>query len=269
MGFKERLAEHNVKIAVLDIETRPAQAYVWGGFKQNVYLDQIIEPPRMLCFAVRWVGSGEVEFYSEWEHGQQDMLSAILHILDEADIVVGYNSDNFDIKHINAQLALNGFPPPRPYKSIDLMKESRANFRWFSGKLDFLAQQLVGDKKTTHEGFPLWVKCMSEAASDPEVIEARAKMEEYNRQDVLVTEKVYIKMLPWLKRAPHMGMFMEADKDRCPHCGSEALRSDADGATVKSQVTTYHLRLCSDCHGWSRTTERGREHDKLFTRKVV
>ena len=150
MGFKERLKEHNVKIAVLDIETRPAQAYVWGGFKQNVYLDQIIEPPRMLCFAVRWVGTNEVEFYSEWEHGQQDMLAAVLGVLDEADIVVGYNSDNFDIKHINAQLAISGFPPPRPYKSIDLMKESRANFRLFSGKLDFLAQNLVGSRKTEH-----------------------------------------------------------------------------------------------------------------------
>lgn len=268
MAFQDRVRDAGVKIAVLDIETKPAQAYVWGGFKQNVYLDQIIEPPGMLCFAVRWVGTGEVEFYSEWADGQEAMIQAVHSVLDEADIVVGYNSDNFDIKHINAQLALQGMTPPRPYKKIDLMHESRANFRWFSGKLDFLGQQLVGDKKTEHEGFTLWVKCMSQNNDDPAVREARAKMEEYNRQDVLLTEKVYIKMLPWLKKAPHMGLFMETDQNRCPHCGSTSLVED-DASSVKAQTTTYLLQYCADCSAWSRTTMRARENDKLLSRKVV
>lgn len=267
MSLAERLKATQTKFAVLDIETKPTKAYVWGGFKQNVYLDQIIEPSEILCFAVRWVGTGEVEFYSEWEHGQSGMLDAMWDVLDDADAVIGYNSDNFDIKHMNAQLAANGYTPPSPYKSIDLMKESRANFRFFSGKLDFLAQNLVGDKKTEHEGFPLWVKCMSDEHDNPEVIEARAKMEEYNRQDVLVTEKVYIKMLPWLKRAPHMGMFLNTDKDVCPLCGSHVL-STQEGVTVKAIASTYFLYRCEECLGWSRSTVRGRTSDKLRTRKV-
>ncbi len=53
-----------MKILLLDIETSPNLAYVWGLFKQNVAINQIKESGSVLCWAAKWYGSRDVMFDS-------------------------------------------------------------------------------------------------------------------------------------------------------------------------------------------------------------
>ena len=176
---------------MLDIETTPIKAYVWGLWDQNVTIDQIIEPTEMLCFGARWYGSKKVIFKSVHHDGKQAMLEELHKLMDEADILVGWNSAAFDHKHINREFLENGFQPPSPVKDLDLMSVTKANFQFPSNKLDYVAQKLGVGAKVKHSGFKLWLDCMD--GDD----KAWKEMKKYQLQDVNLLIDLYDILAPW------------------------------------------------------------------------
>ena len=230
------------KILTLDIESKPITAYVWGLWDQNISINQIVEPGGMICFAAKWLGNPDVEFYSEFHDGKQAMIQRCWDLLSEADIVIGYNSDRYDIRRMNNEFLLAGMTPPRPYKSIDIMKSNKNRFDLPSRKLDYLVQQTGVGAKVKHEGFDLWTACM---AGDPEAWE---KMKEYNIGDVIVTEGAYLRIQPWITGAPHYAMFT-GDIAACPYCGSKSITAAGNTHTF---IQTYQLFSCDYCGGWMR-----------------
>jgi len=234
----------NAKILIIDIESKPNMVYTWGLWNQNIGTSQIIEPGGMICFAAKWLGSDEIAFYSDFSDGHESMVRAAFEMLSEADIVVTYNGDRYDIKRLNNEFLLNGLGKPKPFHSIDLYKVNKKQFDLPSRKLDYIAQASGVGAKVANSGFDLWVRCM---ANDPE---AWAEMEEYNRGDITVTEALYVKLLPWLTNIPHRGMW--ADDEVCPYCG-HAERTEKGETTTLNQ--TYPLFQCENCEGWSRGTK--------------
>jgi uncharacterized protein YprB with RNaseH-like and TPR domain len=180
-----------MKILMLDIETTPIKAYVWGLWDQNVSIDQIIEPTEMLCFGARWLGSKKVIFKSVHHDGKTAMLEELHKLMNEADVLVGWNSAAFDHKHINREFLENGMQPPSPVKDLDLMSVTKANFQFPSNKLDYVAQRLGVGAKVKHSGFSLWIKCMEGDAK------AWAEMKKYQVQDVNLLIDLYYELLPW------------------------------------------------------------------------
>ena len=89
------LAPSDPRILTLDIETSPNIVYAWGIWNQNIATSQLIEPSRVLCFAAKWLDRKRVEFYSE-QDGRDEMLRAVWSMIDEADVIVGYNHVKFD-----------------------------------------------------------------------------------------------------------------------------------------------------------------------------
>ena len=233
----------NARVLIIDIESKPLTGYFWGLWKQNIGTSQIIDSGGMMCFAAKWLGSDEIIFSSEFSDGHRDMVYKVWGLLDEADMVVTYNGDRYDIKRINNEFLKEGFTPPSPFKSIDLYKTNKVRFDLPSKKLDYIAELTGSGNKLKHQGFDLWVGCME---GDPE---AWQTMQEYNEQDVLLTERVYIKLLPWLTNIPHMGMF-SGNGTACPYCGVDSLVDD--GRTTKTHVQEYTLYQCTNCDGWSR-----------------
>lgn len=236
----------NPRVLIFDIESKPLLAYVWGLWDQNIGLPMIKENGGMICFAAKWTDSPEIFYFSDFKDGHQGMLDAIWNLLSEADIVVGYNSDRYDIRRINNEFLLAGMTPPKPYKSVDLMKINKVRFDLPSRKLDYLVQQTGNGAKLDTGGFELWIGCM---ADDPE---SWKRMEEYNIHDVIVTEAAYFTLLPWQTNPIHFGMFT-GDSHSCPYCGS--LKLEAKGVN-HSFVQTYDQFLCLECKGWSRSTAR-------------
>jgi len=107
------------RIMLLDIETAPQKGYFWSRFNITVGSNQVIEPSYMLTWAAREFEGTDVEFDSlfinqdaYWEDPKDDkrIIESMYEILDEADIIIAHNGDNFDIKKIMARGAIQGFP---------------------------------------------------------------------------------------------------------------------------------------------------------------
>ena len=180
-----------MKILLLDIETTPLQVYTWGLWDQNIGINQIIKTTEMMCFGAKWLGQKKVTFKSVHHDGKQAMLEELHRMMDEADILVGWNSAAFDHKHINREFLENGFVPPSPTKDLDLMSIVKSNFQFPSNKLDYVAQKLGVGAKVKHSGFELWIGCMENNAK------SWVEMKKYQIQDVELLDKLYDILLPW------------------------------------------------------------------------
>jgi hypothetical protein len=237
---------------VLDIETCPGTAYVWGANDQFISIEQIITPTSVLCFSAKWLGEKEVMFFSTQKDGMVGMIKAAHKLLCEADAVIHFNGASFDIPHLNAEFARLKLPPPSPFKQIDLKTVTQHKFRTISHKLAFQLPYYKIGAKLEHEGFSLWTKCIAgeKAAWD--------MMEKYNRQDTTETEKFYLFIRPWIERHPNITLYDPdniQDEPSCPTCGSTDIQWRGYG---RAEVYTYKRFQCNKCHKWShaRMSER-------------
>lgn len=181
--------QHEPKILFFDIETTPFVSYTWGLWETDVV--KVIDNSYILCVAYKWKG-GRMKFIRT--NGNDKKLCEELHeLFSEADIIVAHNGDKFDIKKTNARLIYWGMTPPEQYKTIDTLKLAKKHFSFPRNKLDSLGEFFDLGRKVKHEGIDLWDLCMKGDAV------AWKRMERYNRQDVVLLEKVYNKLLPWMK----------------------------------------------------------------------
>jgi len=231
-----------VKILLLDIETAPNLAYVWGMWQQNISMDKIVANGHVLCWAAKWYGEKGMHFRSV-RSGAKGMLKQIHSMLDEADAVVHYNGSSFDIPTLNKEFLTHDMTPPAPYKQIDLLSVVRDRFRFPINKLDYVVQQLGLGQKVRHPGFQMWVDCM---AGDEA---AWAKMAKYNQGDVVILERLYDKLKPWVRNHPNVGVYDPSDLEKCPHCGSKHLQRRGVAVTRDNSYQRYQ---CTDCGAWSR-----------------
>lgn len=232
-----------MKILLLDIETAPNVAFVWGLFKENIPLQRLVDSGYVLCWAAKWYGGDEIMFDSIFKSKPRVMLKRIHALLEEADAVVHYNGNSFDIPTLNKEFLLNRITPPSPAKQIDLLLTARSRFRFVSNKLDYVAQALGVGKKHKTAGFELWVKCMNK---DPE---AWAEMETYNKQDVALLEEVYEVFKPWIKNHPNVGLYLQDHDYVCPVCAGSSLAKRGFAFTANGKYQRY---LCKSCGHWSR-----------------
>lgn len=231
---------------------------MWGLFKQNISIGQVKVPGEVISFAAKWAGEKKVFFYSDFHDGHEVMIQAAWDLLNEADTVTGFNSQMFDMPHLNREFVLAGLTPPSPYKNIDLYLVIRKQFKFLSNKLDYVAQQFGLGAKTSHSGFQLWVDCM---AQDPE---AWRLMKKYNIQDILLTEKLYDRVRPWILNHPAVGLYDDnGTAVSCPNCGGKELEKRGFAYTA---VSTFQRFVCKGCGKWSRATKR---LDSVETRNIV
>lgn len=237
-----------MKILLLDIETSPIKAFVWGLWDQNVSLSQIIEPSHTLCWAAKWYGEDEVYFDSLHRNNKDTMLKHIWELLDKADAVVHYNGIRFDIPILNAEFLVAGMPPPSPYKQIDLLRTVKSQMRLPSNKLDYVSKVLnIGQKVKTD--FELWVGVMKD---EPK---AWKQMETYNIQDVNLLERAYDKLKPWIKGHPNQNLYT-GGKHVCPSCGGASLHKRGVSYTISGSYQRY---VCLTCRAWSRDSKKIKE----------
>lgn len=247
-----------MKILLLDIESAPNLVHVWGLWKQNIHISQIMDSSYVLCWAAKWLGEDEIFFSSVHGSKPKTMLKKIHKLLEEADAVVHYNGSRFDIPTLNKEFLLHGLLPPATYKQIDLLNTARNRFRFPSNKLDYIAKSLGVGAKHEHAGHELWVKCM--AGDD----DAWKVMEEYNKNDVVLLESVYEKFLPWIKNHPNRGLH-GGDGHNCPSCGSENLQRRGFSFTATQKYQRYQ---CKDCGTWSRARKAEPNELEYVTERV-
>lgn len=228
------------KLLVLDIEWSPATAYVWKMWDENISPDQLLDAGGLLCFCAHWVGQKNHIFMSEWTHGKYEMAKGLQALLNEADAVITYNGDKYDIPKIRGHLMLQGFKPFAPPTSIDLIKVVK-KFGFVMNRLAYIGPLLKVGSKMKHEGFSLWRSVLE---GDPK---AQARMEKYCIQDVKVTTKLYQAVKPFILNHPHLGN----DKGECGSCGSNHVQSRGYRRTKFFKINRLQ---CQDCGAWSEGT---------------
>lgn len=206
-----------------------------------------MEYSTLASFAYKWLGD-EVTFYEDTQNQTEgELVKHLLAILDMADIVVAHNGAKFDLPTIQGRALVLGLKPPSPYKIVDTLLTARYEFNFPANSLEHLAILLEVEKKGGHAKFPgfeLWAECLK---NNPEAWE---EMREYNIQDVITLEQIYLKMLPFMKKHPNVAVFEESSDTLCPKCGSSHIQWRG---YVVTNVYKYKKFQCQSCFGWGRT----------------
>ena len=128
-----------------------------------------------------------------------------------------------------------------------------------SNRLAFIAKTLGLGEKLDTGGHLLWTKCLRGDRLAWEL------MEEYNRQDVILTEQVYEKLAPWSKSHPNFGLYCDDDKPRCTVCGSTNLRRKGFAYTTVGQYQRYR---CNVCGKHMRSRKQAEKRNNLLTNAI-
>jgi len=230
------------KILIFDIETSPMEVYVWGLYKQQIPIQNVIKDFSLLSWSAKWLFEPEIMSakVTGWEaknRADGSIIEGLWKLLDEADIVVGHNVAKFDVRKSNLRFHINGLQPPMPYRIIDTMKHAMRVFGSSSYKMDYLNKifQLNMKKDTTYD---LWVRCVNGDES------ALTKMLHYNEFDVVVTEELYLDIRPWMKSHPNIALYIDTDETICTNCGNEFL---SWGGFYYTPAGKYKAFRCNSC----------------------
>lgn len=230
------------KLLGLDVETSPTLAYVWKLFDENIGINQIVRPGRIICWGAKWFGEGGFHYAeARTESGQLAMIKTLHDLMSKADAVVTYNGDKFDLRKINGAFVSYGLPPLRKTPSIDLIKTVR-RLGLQSSRLEYVAPFLQIGAKVNAGGFKLWSDCLD---GDPK---AWVKMKRYNEQDVRLLEKLHAKLLPFIPTYPAL---YPSPKERplCPYCGGAHLQSRGHRVTQRCRIERFQC-MNPKCGRW-------------------
>lgn len=259
--------KHSAKVLIVDIETNLLEVYVFGLGDQTIQVNQVKKDskPRILSFAAKWEDSKEI-FQYDLRDGVNDrnekkLAKKLWDLMDEADVVVGQNSNKFDIKKINDKFLEYKLGEPSPYQTIDTYVESKKYFSPISHKLEYRSEQLNEKyKKQKHSKYPgmtLWIACAEGIKN------AFQEMAVYNKYDVLSTEEYFKILKPWIKTV-NFSLFTSLEKDSCK-CGSTNLISRG---THKVKQGIFKKYRCNDCGSWpiGKTNLLTKEQKKHITK---
>lgn len=236
------------RILFFDIETQANKIYAWGKYEQNAIA--YAQHWYMISFAYKWHDEKQThvkalpdypKLYKSDPTNDRNLIDDLWKLFDEADVIIAHNGRKFDVKKANARFIKHGMKPPSPYQIVDTREVAKRYFRFDSNKLDDLGDYLGIGRKINTGGFELWLGC--ERGDE----ESWRKMKRYNKQDVVLLEKVYEHMLPYMTTHPNIGL-LTGNKVACPNCGS--LHVHQRGERVSR--TTVHIRFqCQECGSWS------------------
>jgi hypothetical protein len=249
-----------VKTIFWDIETSLQLVSVFQ-LGNNDWIDpsSLVTERYIICASWRVEGEEKVNTvsvlddpkrYKNDPHDDFFVVSTLRDVLAEADCLVGHNSDSFDLPYLNTRIIYHGLKPLPPMSSVDTYKVSKSKFKFNSNKLDYIAKYLkVGKKLSTTPG--LWMKVLK---GDKNAIK---QMIVYNKHDVVILEKVFKKLIPYIPNYLNRELFGGVG---CPRCGSHKVQSRGYHRAI-SRV--YRRFQCQKCFGWFRATG----NDKQFSTK--
>lgn len=247
---KYRIIDTDLKVLIFDIETTDmeivARSYGLKNYIKYFNPDKIKRDWTMLGAAWKWKGENIAQVVSVMPNdplNDEGIVRALYAVLKEADVIIGHNSDRFDIKKFNARAISYGLPPIGKKIKIDTLKMVKKYFAFTSNKLSYIAKYLnVDDEK---DKSPNWEKCIRGCPDELRY------MRKYNKKDVFVTEQVYDKLVSYDENHPRIAN-VKRDIDgfvvenTCPACGSADTVKDKPIYTQSGKTKT-HSYTCNNC----------------------
>ncbi len=242
-------ANKGIKRLFFDLETSPNVGIFWrAGWKLNITPQQIIEERRVITCSYKWEGEDTV-YHLNWDQNKCDkrLLGQFTEILKQADEVIAHNGDRFDIKWLRTRCLFHGINFPTHVKTLDTLKKVKQAFNLQSNTLAYVAEYLGLESKGNPGGLQAWITLVFSDIDTEEYKSALRAMHEYCDLDVVLLEKVYAKIMAYIKPNTHAGVIAGGEKYACPSCGHE------HPELIKEVVTPagtkkYHLD-CPKCKG--------------------
>jgi len=232
-----------MKILLLDIETSPHLSWHFQRRKVTIPRKHTEQESRIICWAAKWYGQKTIHCRAAWDESFEEMMERLWALMDEADVIVGFNSKKFDVRRINSEFLRMGISQPSPYDQVDLYREITKHFAFSANRLDDILEELGMETKYSNSGMDLWVNVMHGDVS------ARAEMKRYNKQDVKVTEELYDRIKGWITTHPNWGLFIDDENPVCTNCGSSHVIKHKERRTRTRRYTQYQ---CQDCGAYAR-----------------
>lgn len=223
-----------------DIETSPNLVYSWNiGRDISIDYKSIVQERAIICICWKWEHEHMVHSL-QWNKGDdKQMLKTFTEMIQDADEIIGHNSDQFDIKWLRARCIYHGIPMIPDYTSVDTLKLSRKGFRFNSHRLDYIAKFLgLGEKLNT--GFDLWKDIMLKNDKT-----AMKKMIKYCCNDVKLLEKVFKKLDPYVLHKSHKSVHEGGEPHHCPSCTSK--HTISNGMRIMANGLRKHRMHCQNC----------------------
>ena len=238
------------KLLYYDIETSPNKGYFFQLYKENFNFETIAQERSILTFSYKWAGDATAKgisvltFHKDGAkfnpYNDKQLVKRICEILGQADYAIGHYSEKFDMRFIRARALINGLKPPPPVAQIDTYKLCKKHFNLNANRLDYIGK-LLGIGRKIPMNWSYWQRC---AEGDKAAIR---EMLRYNKQDVELLEKVFLKILPHCDTRLNYNLFVDKEELVCHHCGSYNIQKRG---TIVNKITKRQRYVCTDCGSW-------------------
>lgn len=233
------------RIVSFDLEVSPAIGWFYPPTWETGIL-KVEERQKLMSFAWQVVGEKKIRSLCLYDMDtykvdprNDKLLTIELHkVMSDADILLGQNSDNFDIKMANYFFLMNDLEPIPPTKSLDTKKIAKRYFRFANNTLDNLGEEMGVGGKTKVKHSDIWQDCFING--DKKMWKL---MNTYCENDVRITTEIYLKMRGFMRNHPNLAR-LSGEFDSCPGCGGFNYRVRAYRYT---NVSRYHQYSCNEC----------------------
>lgn len=203
----------------------------------------------IICAGWKVLGQKKVNCINAWDfktwrkdvNDDYALCKAISKVIQGADCIVTHNGVRFDWKHLDTRLLIHDLPRLPKVLHVDTCKIAKRHLYFTNNKLQTLGETLVKDKKLKHEGWEMWVKVGQRDSK------AMKMMTRYCKKDVVLLEKVFLKLRKYSNQIPNHNNFVDPLGKSCPNCGNHNLIKW--GYTISAQVMNARL-LCKECGTW-------------------
>jgi DNA polymerase elongation subunit (family B)/predicted RNA-binding Zn-ribbon protein involved in translation (DUF1610 family) len=240
----------DTKTVIFDIETSPIIVptfSLWGEVGGNH--KSILQDWYVISVAWKTLGEKKVHAVSVLDDAKRfgkdhtddyHVVKTIHEVLLDADVIVGHNIAKFDWKKLNTRFIKHGLKPLPKKKMSDTYKTAKREFNFTSNRLDYIAAFLgLETKMETPKG--LWLDVLKGSR------DAVKTMVKYNKQDIVVSEQVYLKLRPYDTTPVNASVGSETTV--CPKCGGKHVQKQG---TMTLSTGKYQKYQCQDCGGWFR-----------------
>lgn len=273
------------RLLTYDIETKLKQFFGFACGETVLRHTQLTRRSahqhNIICIAAKWYDSDKVMLFKGDNAVEEFDKEAR-----KADVCMGKNNVRFDVKYINTERMMQGLKPYPEWmdSSEDLEQQLRKNFNFTSQSLDYISELMGFGGKVKME-FQDWVDIHNyELLEDIEEFEypisanqshvlfretratvirkgkaALKKMYFYNKKDVLDTEAVLVKVMPYIRLKKSASM----EGKGCTTCGSTNL---VGTKIISKGQTRYQQFDCLEHNGYGgkATIRYNKQRNKVY-----
>jgi DNA polymerase elongation subunit (family B) len=199
---KDVLESRRPKVLYVDIETSYAVGTFWGSRMWKTDILDVIQESMPIMVGYMWEGDKKarsfcLKDFKGYKPGlfnidDKALAERTRDLLNEADVVVGQNSQSFDVRMLMARFWHHRIPAPDGFDQEDTKIRAKKTFYLASYKLKHMAKFAGVKQKTDPGGIRAWDDVIKHGTG-------WENMSKYCRNDVETTRELFLSMRGYVK----------------------------------------------------------------------